>query len=131
MWWLLSRRGLNLVGGVLSSSSKSGIKYVTVTVDVSNVTIVPSESDYTTDSEIAEAVLSGQPVVIKQGFALYFVAGVDFTTTSDIKVKFQYINNLSFSANTKTLTGEIDSIIFHQRGGNEATHQAFSIKSAT
>lgn len=116
---------------MLSSSSKSGIKYVTVTEKEGKVTIIPSESDYATDSEIVEAVLSGHPVVIKQGFALYFVAGIDFTMISNIKVKFQYINDLSFSADTKTLTGIISSIVFNQRGGNKLTQQPFNIKSAT
>lgn len=126
--------GLTLSGGVLSSSSKSGIKYVTVTVDGSNVTIVPSESDYATSKDVVDAVLyQNEIVVVKYNRALYVFSGLITDVPQNFGVKFQHIDSLfvSSTSNSTTLIGSFATFAFYQQDLPIYTEQRFNIKSAT
>ncbi len=100
---------------MLSSSSKGGIKYVTVTVDENKATIIPSESDYATAKEVAEAVIvRGESIVVKYGSGIFLFAGINFESTQNLGVMFQSTNKLVANNASKTFAGTIETITFFQ-----------------
>lgn len=127
--------GLTLSGGVLSASSKGGIKYVTVNVDGNKATIIPSESDYATAKEVVEAVINhGETIVVKYGSGMLFFAGINFETTQNLGAMFQRTNKLMANNAAKTFAGEIETITFFQNVLGDVANfnrTTFSIQGAT